>query len=577
MSDLTAYLLSGERDAARAGAEAAVEAEARVRRIIEGQNPVSVPFVLDRSPYLGLLAPRRASKSFSMSSKAVHTGEVKPGARVLIISQNLKSTKDNFWKRSPSGIFTVNQMFGLGLRFHHTDLVWYHQNESTGRLAGAETRADIEALRGAPAEVDLAIIDECKSIAPGLLEELIRDILEPGTMTRDGQIVLGGTPGLLPYGPFYEATCERSRNSRGAPTCRRYGETVQVPEALVTAAPSEDDEEAPDAEWVLHTWTVRDNVKKPGQWAKALRIKRRAGWDDDHPTWRREYLGEWVQGSTGLVYAFGELRSTDPGKVTWIPESDSKNPAGLPPEDGPWHLVMGLDFGLVEDTGIVLAGYSERLAELRHVYDFKAPHLLPDDVARVIGEICDRYGVPEAIVGDAGALGGKVYVETLAQRHGIHVEKADKTFKNDYMEYLNSDFHTGRVKVIPGSDLDHELCGLRWYSGKDPGLVKDEHGVSDPVRGMARLGKLREDPACPNHLCDCLLYLHRFSYHFFARAARTAEKSPEERVRETEARIANRRGSRTFAADGHPALRAERPMTRDTLALHTALSAALRR
>lgn len=492
LSDLTQFFLAGEREAIRAADDAALEQQRRIQRILEGQNPASVPFVLDESPYIGLRCPRRASKSFSAASKAVYKGETRPGSRVLILSITLKSTKENYWSSSPSGIFRMDSLFGLGLRYHHTDLVWHHQNGSRGRLAGVETKADIEYLRGAAAEADLAIIDECKSIAPGLLEELIRDVLEPGMMTRNGQIVLAGTPGLLPYGPFYEATCEAARNTAGAPTCRRADEprVYQVPETLGSVpAERDDEEEAPDEPWVLHTWTVRDNVKVPGQWSRALRIKRRAGWADDHPTWRREFLGEWVQGSEGLVYAFGELRSTHPERVLWYPERDSRNPTGLPPEDGPWHLVMGLDFGFEDDTGLVLAAYSERLAEMRHVYDYKAPHLLPDQVAALVEETVARFGRPEAIVGDAGALGGKVYVETLGQRHGIHVEKANKVDKLDHIEFLNSDFHSGRVKVIPGSDLDHELCGLQWNLSKDS------------KANLARAGKLREDPGCPNHLC----------------------------------------------------------------------------
>ena len=48
------------------------------------------------------------------------------------------------------------------------------------------------------------------------------------------------------------------------------------------------------------TWNIRDNEAKPAQWANALATKRRRGWSDDHPTWRREYLGEWVADNSEL-------------------------------------------------------------------------------------------------------------------------------------------------------------------------------------------------------------------------------------------------------------------------------------
>lgn len=548
------------------------EQAARVQRIVAGQTEKARAFVLDPASYVSVRCPRRSGKSYGMAAKAVYTGETKPGSRILIISLTLKSTKENFWSGSPSGIFRMDREYNLGLQYNHTDCVWWHQNGSRGRLAGAETRADIEYLRGAAAEADIVLIDECKSFAPALMYELLTDALEPGLMTRNGQLVMGGTPGLLPYGPFYEATEPTYRGPEGDATCipHELFETVTPPVAQVIA--DDEDEAAPDEPWSLHSWTVQDNTACPGQWKRALRIKRRRRWDNDHPTWRREYLGEWAGGAEGFVYAYAAKRES--GKVTWFPAVTRDNPTGLPPEDGPWHLVLGLDFGFEDDTAFVLAAYSERMAELRHVYDYKGRHMLPDDVARHLEGLIAKYGQPEYIVGDAGALGGKVYVETLAMRHGIFVEKAEKSQKMDHIEFVNSDFHAGRIKIIPDTDMERELLGLLWDLQKDPGLVKDEEGNSDPKRGLARLGKLKEDPGCPNHLCDALLYLHRFAYHFFAQPAAVEPKegSPawlKARARQAEMRVARKRDSRGYNTDSFA--QGPRPMGRDDLLMRKAL------
>lgn len=545
---------------------------ARMRTVIDGPGQKGCTpkqkYVIDDldagTKYIAVRCPRRSGKSFIMALLATYVGESRPGCRILVISLTLKSTKENYWSGSPSGIFTMDRLYDLGLSYNHTDLVWHHQNGSRGRLAGAETRADIEYLRGAAAEADVVILDECKSFAPGLLTELIREVLEPGLMTRDGVIIMGGTPGLIPLGPFYEATCEASRvklaDGTELPTCYRY--TPDRAAVRVTSFVNEHgEEEAADEPWSLHFWTVQDNVAAPKQWQRALRIKRRAGWSDDHPTWRREYLGEWVQDGEGLVYTFAAARAAAreqdrPGFVTWEPDKGAHGITGLDPDDGPWHLIWGLDLGFEDDTALVIAAYSEQLTELRHIDDFKSPHMYPPEVRELLEDYMARYGHPEAIVGDAGNL-AKMLIEWFTST-GIPMEKAEKTEKNDYIELMNGDFLSGRIKIIEGSDLDHELSGLQWDLS--------QAGKAE----LVRTGKLREDRRLPNHLCDALLYLWRYSYHHFGvREERGPEKGTPawwaQKEREAELKAAYEKDERTFAVDGYPGARRGAPLTRDTV------------
>lgn len=449
--------------------------------------------------YLSVRCPRRAGKSFGKTSLALWFGEMFPNSRILIISLTLKSTKENYWSGAPGGLFKQNQSYGLGLKFNNTDLTWIHENGSRGRLAGAETRADIERIRGAMAEADIAIVDECKSFAPDLLNELIVEVLQPGLMTRDGIMVLGGTPGSIPVGTFYEATAEISRTDLGRPTC------IMVGNEAAPAYADLDDIEKSEL-WRLHTWNIEDNTGAPRQWIRALADKRRKGWADEHPSWRREYLGEWVTDATDLVYSWATHKNTA-DYVSWQPEVSKSNPSGLPQALGPWRMVLGLDLGFVDESALVLVAYSEQLKELRHVYDFKAAEMTLDDFLDEVNEVIERYGRPDAIVADTAGGGSKMLVETLNQRYGLGIEPAKKTEKQDHIELVNSDFARGRIKIIPGSDLAHELAGLQWDLSRDSKVI------------LARTGRLHEDPACPNHLCDALLYAYRFSYHFWSESA----------------------------------------------------------
>ena len=464
--------------------------EERAQRIYLGANPVQRKLIDDTSTFKSALCPRRSGKSFSITSNALWIGEKYPGSRILIISLSLKSTKENFWLSAPGGIGDQNKKYSLGLEFNSTDFVWTHENGSRGRIAGADTRADIESFRGAPAEADAIFIDEAASFAPDLLYDLVFDVLMPGLMTRGGFICLCGTPGLIPQGLFYQATSIvstiKDEEGNELPTCAVYSGVSQPDDSSF---------------WSLHRWDISDNIAAPEQWKRAQRIKKARGLSDTSPSWRREFLGEWVTDPSELVY-YGYIENRL-GKCSWNPEYSTSNITGLPGDGGPWVKVMGLDFGYEDDCAIVYAAWSETLNEMRVFHTFKSKHLNVDDFGEKILDVIAQFGEPSVTIGDKGAL-GKMIVETLNSRYGLSILPADKQLQYDHQELLNADFQAGKIKIPIGSDLDDELCTLQWELTKEKTI-------------LVRTGRLREDPKCPNHLCDALLYVFRYCYHFFSR------------------------------------------------------------
>lgn len=493
--------------------EEAAKAADRVAAIYEGANPVQRCLIDDQARMIGAVCPRRSGKTFAVTSKVLHFAEKFPGARILIISLTLKSTVENYWASSPGGLWAQNQKYELSLKFNTTSHSWVHTNGSRGLLAGAETKADIEHLRGAAAEADIVIIDECKSFAPSHLQDLIDNVVIPGLMTRQGQLVLIGTPGSIPLGPFYDATCLRSRNvpeglpvDAGRPTCIRWQDLARPRNEQPKEFEVFSDDELLDL-FSLHTWTIQDNLAAPGQWAFALRMKRRKGWTDDNPTWRREFLGEWVSDTSELVYLYAQAKSE--GKCNWLPNYEKFGITGLDPDEGPWHLLMGLDLGFVDESAAVIVAYSETTRDLRHVYDYKRAGLDSQAFLQLVLGIVNDFPPIEMVVADFGGGGARMLVETLNQRYGQSIQPAKKTDKVDHIELMNGDFLADRVKLIPRSDLESEICGLQWDLSNDAKHI------------LARTGRLREDPSCPNHLCDALLYIWRFAYHYFAQPVDT--------------------------------------------------------
>lgn len=538
-----------------AAEERLAEQESRAQAIYDGANPVQRDLIDDDARYIGAVCPRRSGKTFAVTSKVLHFAEKNANTRILIISLTLKSTVENYWSGSPGGLWAQNAKYDLGIKFNTSSHTWVHENGSRGLLAGAETKADIEHLRGAAAEADIVVIDECKSFAPAHLQDLIENVVEPGLMTRDGQLIMIGTPGSIPMGPFYNATCLLARlgeaeNAR--PTCIGWKDR---------AAPGPAYARLSEEDWVgiysMHHWTIADNLAAPGQWRRANQIKRQRGWGDDHPTWRREYLGEWVGDAADLVYAYMTAKATGVA-VNWIPRAEF-GITGLNPEEGPWHLLLGLDLGFVDDSAMVLVAYSETLRELRHVLDYKRPGLDSQAFTEVVLSIIDQYGQPEMIVADYAGGGAKMLLETINQRYGLAIQPAEKRSKTDHIDLLNGDFLTGRIKIIAGSDIETELQGLQWDLSNDAKII------------LARTNRLREDPSCPNHLCDALLYIWRFAYHFYSQPHQSGPPmgSPEwqqlREEQEIERYIARRQGAKNDPlAASLRRLSEERPATRES-------------
>lgn len=442
------------------------------------------------------MCPRRAGKTFAAVVAALVTGEAKPHAISIIISLNKAQLRRLYWD-GPTGLQALARKYKVSLEFYSHSLKWVHQNGSYGYLLGADDDEQLEVLRGL--EADLYVIDECQAFPPAKLQKLLTSIIEPQRASRQGKVLLIGTPGYLAAGPFWQATCPDAVDSQG----RKY---------LVYAGQL--DPHGRDVRksrlWSFHHWTLQDNTAMPHQWEEALITKAQNEWPDDHATWLAEYMGYWTLTGTGLVYRYASERGS--GRLNWTPQRTFKNPTGLPEEGAPWRLVGGLDIGFEDATAFVVAGYSAKLRQLRHVWDHSQPHLLVDELADLIKRTYQQFGSIERIFADVGNL-GKMVVETLIQRYGFPIEKADKREKFDHIELLNSAFSRGEVLIVEGTMLHEQLLKNAWD-------LKD--GTKDQ---LARAGRLREDPSVPNDSTDAMLYLYRGSLHHFGREA---ERAPPE-------------------------------------------------
>lgn len=500
-----------------ASAEVVKRCRERAKRMLSDLTPKQRALVQDPAPHVAGICPRRAGKSYAGAAAALITGEAKPGSICVIISLNLKQLRRLYWAGGASGLFTFDRKYGLNITFNSGYLRWEHENGSIGYLLGAEDREQLEVIRGM--EADLYLIDECKSFVPSVLLQLVDEIIDPQRASRNGRIILIGTPGNLPSGPFYEATCPLATDRDG----KRY--LVDFGEKDPHGRTAED-----DLLWSRHFWTLQDNTAQPHLWATALKKKRQKQWADDDPVWLREYLGQWTATTEGLVFRY--LVEMAKGRVTWQPIITEKSLLGLPVDGAPWRFVAGLDLGFEAPTALVVLAYSQRLRCVRHVFDYSASHLLVHDVVDLLQEATDRLDGHslEAVFGDMGNL-GKMVCRTLVHA-GFPVEAADKREKFDHIEIANSMFVRGEIQIIEGTVLDHQLKTNQWdLEASSARLGRDAKMVD-----LARLGKLVEDKSIPNDSSDAFIYALRGALHSFgiADATPAAPTGSPEAIRQWE-------------------------------------------
>lgn len=430
-------------------------------------------FVEDPDRFKSVLCNRRAGKTTAFAVFILKMCLLRPNALVAYVTMTKGVAKKNIWWI----LRKLCDAYELGVKWNNTELSGTLPNGSRFFLSGADNVGEIDKLRGSP--LDAVILDESKSFPALLFEELVDEVLVPTLADRMGHLVLGGTPGRILKGPFYLATCGKSQiiiedEAGRHATCRPYHERLQ------------DKWQGVAYEWSFHRWSSKDNTAMPHIWGEQLQTKKRKGWTDDDPVWRREYLAEWVADDNGMVYRYLEERNG------WIPDKVNGNEHGLP--DGhEWQYVMGVDLGYDDDFALEVGAYSDTHPHFFEVYGFNKPGMNIHQIAAKIREVEAMFGGFSMMVGDSAGVGKTIFAE-LAEVHGISIEPAKKRDKRDHIEILNSNLLNGMIRIRKDSNLAFQMTYLQW----------DED-------------RKNEDPNFPNHNTDAFLYLIRHSLHHMAR------------------------------------------------------------
>lgn len=400
------------------------------RRFLRDLHPKQRAFVTDKSRRKVALCSRRAGKSHGILAWLIDGALDDPGGLSVYVARSkgdarriLQPAIDYFASRYPE----------LQLKLREIDnqlLLVVGITRHSIWLAGCKDQSEVGKFRGS--KYKRVAIDESQEYG-AFLRELVTDAFEPALIDKAGHLLLAGTPSPIPAGLFYEAS-----TGDGSP------------------------------QWPTHHWTIFDNPHIPNAADEVLLFCATYGLDKDSATFRREYLGQWVRDDGVLVYPYSA--NINACRADEVPEGG--------------HLVLALDFGVVDATAFTLLKTIPGAPEVWVLRSWSKTGLIPSAVAAHVERLVAEHGRGMQIVGDEGGL-GKGYAEEMRQRYGIGIVAAEKTKKRAFQEIVQGELRSGTIKIVASEchQLIDEMCLLQWAPGK-----------------------LKEDERFENHCCDSLLY-----------------------------------------------------------------------
>lgn len=406
-------------------------------RVIADLHPKQRAFVLDTARRKAALCSRRAGKSWGIAVWLLEGGFSDPGGLSVYVARSKGDARMILW---PDVLEVINDKYGLGLRLREIDnqLMVELPNRHRIWLAGCKDSSEIGKFRGK--KYRRAVVDEAQELP--FLSELIRASIRPALIDKHGELCIAGTPSPIPAGMFYIATTGDGGK-----------------------------------QWSSHHWTIRDNPHITLVEEELAEELENYGGDATHPTFRREWLGEWVRDEGALVYPYNSAINA------W---SAAELPAGE------YQYAIGVDLGITDSTAIVVACCRRGHPEVYVVEVWKKEGLIPSAVAAHVERFLKAY--PKAVcVVDEGGL-GKGYAEEMRQTYGLPVQPAEKSRKRAYQELVSGDLRAGVVKLDPRAArmLLDEIQILQW-----------------------KPDRTEEDPKFENHAADAFLYACRALRPFY--------------------------------------------------------------
>jgi hypothetical protein len=422
----------------------------RLFRTLEGLMPQQLAVraaalnPTDPKRRIALCLPRRSGKSYLAAPWFAEEGM--KSSRYDRVDFFVAPTLDHAFRLLEGHLRDLKRRTGLPFEIKNNPAGVYFPSGAKLLFRGAKDIDDLGSLVGHP--TGMAWIDECQDIRDEVLRHVDNKI---GPALRDigGRLIFSGTPGPICAGLWWEAA------------------TGRLPHWFTGVK-----------------WTLFDNPHLPPEARSLEAILRETGYTIDTPAFRREYLAEWVEDTTLLVYAYSRTRN---GEYQF----------GDPLPDGhEWNFVIGVDFGYSPDPSACITwAWSRTHPQVFCVAEFCESRLTYTDLyERGVQPMYDTFG-PCVVVGDAANPQAIAEINkrwSIGMMPGIKGSK--KLTKPGLIEIMNADFYRGMLQIPAESKYAKELTELVW----DPDKLPDR----------------KEHPKRANHCSDAGLYAYLQARHY---------------------------------------------------------------
>lgn len=344
-------------------------------------------FVNDPAQFISALCTRRAGKSTGLGRRFKRTMDLYPGSLCRYLALTRDSAKDIMW----NALQELNETHSWNCEFVESTLTMIAPNKSRLRLYGADMKNFIRRLRGA--KTAAYAIDEAQEFSDDTLRDLTDNIISPSlTDYEQSWLAMTGTPGPVPRGMFYDIT---EKNVGG---------------------------------FSNHRWSLYQNPYLPGARQFVEKLMSRRGWDDQNPTYLREYKGLWVLDSESLLIKYPESIA----HFERMPH-------------GKWETIFGIDIGYNDADAVAVIAWCEDDPTTYLIEEIVTKGQALSELASQIKMLASKWQ-PTKMVIDEGGLGKKL-AEELRRRHHLPVQAADKARKFENVAFLNDALRLGKFKA----------------------------------------------------------------------------------------------------------------------------------
>jgi hypothetical protein len=450
---------------------------------LKGLMPQQKRFTEDESRFKSLLAPRRAGKTrlnnaylFQAGLRPETVAKAWVNRGVPPIVRYWAPTKDRAKEMMWRPLIRFAEEFNIECTPRESEQTIFLPNGGEIRLVGADKDKDAQKKRGDPTVLE--VVDEAP-VYGSFLRSLMEDVIEPSLDDFIGTACIMGTPGIVWDGFWFGVS-----------------------------GPAEGEKRIEG--WSRHWFDSFDNTYLPHLKRTALEKKENKKWGDDHPTWRREYRGEWVNDLSAMYFQWSSARNTY-RELPKLPEGER------------WEYVLGWDLGNPKNQALTAWAFTRHEPELYEVYS-KRGFERRKNIATQVKLLEKQLGRPFTYkVADAGGLGGEV-IKEFGEQYRIWFEHAKKTDKFQFVTEFNGELLSGVIKTLPDSELSNELLTL----------PKDPEDETEPMKGES----------FSDHCAHAAVYAWRRAKHW---DAKPREDEPEAGTEAALVREAERTKARVIA------------------------------